>query len=257
PEVTTSPTPRWNVTISLEKDEILPKTTITINHNIWGKNNPEGIINIDWKNYPDFNDLYSDIKEISANLLHIIRSNDKELQKYKEEFINNQSTQNNVKNNYQSELNKNIATIAKHDLFLTSAVSGAVYSLVPEIVNDGIEYLGYSRRASKYATTFAQAVLIMSTTSDYVPTLTGTAVKMGFDWLGASSRVSAIAGSTTALVTSVVRADMAFNQEALLDCTIALAGGFVGSTWALQTKDWVYSFWKKGKTPHPQNGHDL
>ncbi|MBY0462873.1 MAG: hypothetical protein K2Q34_06810, partial [Alphaproteobacteria bacterium] len=25
PEVTTSPTPRWNVTISLEKDEILPK----------------------------------------------------------------------------------------------------------------------------------------------------------------------------------------------------------------------------------------
>jgi hypothetical protein len=152
---------------------------------------------------------------------------------------------NNISSQCQSDLNISNHTLVAHNLLFRSVSSGAVYSLVPELISDSVEYLGYSQRASSYAAMLVQAGLIAYTTYDYVPTLTGIAVRKSCNWLGVDSRVSSIAGTTAAVVTSVARASMDLDQEVLIDCGIAMAGSFVGSTWALHAKDWVYSFWKK------------
>lgn len=127
-------------------------------------------------------------------------------------------------------------------LFLTSAASAAVYSLVTEFVADSIRNIGYSPRTANYAATLVQAGIIAYTAHDYVPTLIGTIVRIGCDCLDVSQRSSAIASSTATVVTSVVRTDMTF-EETISGCVITLVGSFVGSTWALHAKDWVCSFW--------------
>jgi len=127
------------------------------------------------------------------------------------------------------------------ELFGSSFVSGAAYSLIPEVIRDGIEFSGYPRYAN-IAATVIQGGMIVCNTVSYAPIITGVAVRTGANWLGCPPQVSTILGSTAAVVASVCQ-----SQEAALDCmtnyAIAFAGSCAGSALALQTKSWVYGLW--------------
>lgn len=132
--------------------------------------------------------------------------------------------------------------ISRGHLFSSSFLSGAAYTVFPEISRDILEPRGYSR-ASDIVAMMLQGGVILYSTSSYVPVMTGIAVKYAFSELGFSPQVSAIAGSTTAVAASFVQ-QLIFSHETVLDtavdCTIGVIGSYAGSSLALKAKSKIY-----------------
>jgi hypothetical protein len=135
--------------------------------------------------------------------------------------------------------------IDRYTLFRSSFLSGAAYSLVPEIVRDSLESRGYLR-ASNIVATLIQGGMIVYYSSSYVAPVTGMVVRIGCGQLGFSPQTSTIAGSTAAIAASLSQ-KMIFSHETVLDSmvdvAIGVAGSYAGSTLALKAKAWVYGLW--------------
>lgn len=135
--------------------------------------------------------------------------------------------------------------IDRYKLFRSSFLSGAVYSLVPEIVRDSLESRGYAG-ASNIVATIIQGGMIVYNSSSYVAPVTGIVIRISFSQLGFSSQTSSIAGSTAAIAASLSQ-KLIFSHETVLDSVIdvaiGVAGSYTGSTLALKAKTWVYELW--------------
>jgi hypothetical protein len=136
--------------------------------------------------------------------------------------------------------------LGNSQLFSSSFLSGAVYSLIPEMIRDGIEYTGYPE-LSNIAETVVQGGIILYNTEYYVPVIAGVAVRtIAAKCLGCSPQTSTTLGSTAAVLFSVVPA-LIFSQETALDCivncSLAVGGSYAGSTVALKAKSWIYDKW--------------
>jgi hypothetical protein len=135
------------------------------------------------------------------------------------------------------------------NLFRSSFVSGAAYSLIPEIIKDGIEFSGYPKKAANVAAIVAQGAMVAYNTvnplnpSSYASTITGMAARYGSDYLGYSKDTSIVVGSTVAIVTTVLFSPEETTLDCITGCAIALAGSYAGSTLALKAKSWIYDFW--------------
>jgi len=135
------------------------------------------------------------------------------------------------------------------NLFRSSFVSGAAYSLIPEVIKDGIEFSGYPKKAADVAAMVAQGAMVAYNTVDplnpssYASTITGMAAKYGSGYLGYSNDTSIIVGSTVAIVTTVLSSPEETTLDCITGCAIALAGSYAGSTLALKAKSWIYEFW--------------
>ena len=139
------------------------------------------------------------------------------------------------------------AEIDKYQLFRSSFLSGAAYSLLPEIFRDILDSKGYFQ-TSDIVATIIQGGIIVYNTSSYVPTITGMSVRYGLNQLGFSRQASTVAGSTTAIAASLSQ-KLIFSQESVFDCVIdcalGVSGSYTGSTLALKTKSWVYELWRE------------
>jgi hypothetical protein len=139
------------------------------------------------------------------------------------------------------------------NIFRSSFVSGATYSLIPEVIKDAIEFSGYSKKAANVAAMVAQGAMVSYNTIDpltpssYASTITGIAARYGFSYLGFSNDASAIAGSTAAVVTTLLLNPEEASVDYLTRCSIALAGSYAGSTLLLKAKSWIYEFWHNEK----------
>jgi len=139
------------------------------------------------------------------------------------------------------------------NLFRSSFVSGAAYSLIPEVIKDGIEFSGYPKKAANVAAMVAQGAMVAYNTVDplnppsYASTITGMAARYGSDYLGYSNDTSIIVGSTVAVVTTVLFSPEETTLDCITGCAIALAGSYAGSTLALKAKSWIYDFWHNKK----------
>lgn len=136
--------------------------------------------------------------------------------------------------------------LSRYQLFSSSFLSGVAYSVLPEIVRDALDSRGYSV-TSNIGATLVQGGLIAYNTASYVPTITGFAVKIGFKNLGFSEQTSTTLASTAAVLASVVPA-LIFSPETATDCvvncSVAIAGSYAGSTIALRAKSWIYDKWE-------------
>lgn len=135
----------------------------------------------------------------------------------------------------------------RYELFGSSFISGAVDSLIPEFSRDFLVSRGYTIQQSNIAATVIQGGAIFCTTSYFsttpitihtvIPMITGIVVRSGCIYLGFSPQNSSIAGSTSAIITSVAQ-NLIFSQETAIDCmlgcAISMAGSYVGSTLALK-----------------------
>lgn len=132
--------------------------------------------------------------------------------------------------------------ISRGHLFSSSFLSGAAYTVLPEISRDILEPRGYSR-ASNIVAMMIQGGVILYSTSSYVPVVTGIAVRYAFSELGFSPQTSAIAGSTTAVAASLIQ-QLILSHETILDtavdCTIGVIGSYAGSSLALKAKSKIY-----------------
>lgn len=139
--------------------------------------------------------------------------------------------------------------VDSYTLFKTSFLSGAAYSLVPEIVRDALVSRGYSR-VSNVVATIVQGGIIVYHSPSYIAPLSGMVVRIGCDQLGFSPKVSAIASSTVAVVISLSE-KLIYSQETVLDSVIdvaiGFAGSYAGSTLALKAKSWVYGLLARNK----------
>jgi hypothetical protein len=131
--------------------------------------------------------------------------------------------------------------IDRYTLFSSSFLSGAVYSLVPEIVRDALESRGCPR-ASAIAILVQGGMIVYNSPSYFAP-LAGMTVRIGCSQLGFSPQASSTAGITVVIVGSLVQT-LVFSQETVLDSVvdvaIGVAGSYAGSTLALKAKSWVY-----------------
>lgn len=139
--------------------------------------------------------------------------------------------------------------ISRWHLFSSSFLSGAAYTIFPEISRDILESRGYSSRASNIVAMMIQGGVILYSTSSYAPVVTGIAVRYVFSELGFSPQASAIAGSTTAIAASFIH-QLIFSHETILDtavdCTIAVIGSYAGSSLALKAKSKIYEIFGYG-----------
>lgn len=135
--------------------------------------------------------------------------------------------------------------IDRYQLFTSSFLSGAAYSLVPEIIRDALESRGYPRTSNIVATIILGGMIVYNSSS-YIAPVTGMVVRIGCDQLGFSPQNSAIAGSTAAIAASLSQ-KLIYSHETVLDSVvdvaIGVAGSYAGSTLALKAKTWVYSLW--------------
>lgn len=135
--------------------------------------------------------------------------------------------------------------IDRYQLFTSSFLSGAAYSLVPEIVRDGLESRGYPRASNIVATIILGGMIVYNSPS-YIAPVTGMVVRISCDQLGFSPKTSAIAGSTAAIAASLSQ-KLIYSHETVLDSVvdvaIGVAGSYTGSALALKAKTWVYSLW--------------
>lgn len=137
--------------------------------------------------------------------------------------------------------------IDRYTLFSTSFLSGAAYSLVPEIVRDLLVSRGY-HGVSNAVATIVQGGMIVYYSPSYIAPITGMVVRIGCSQLGFSPQASATAGSTVAVVLSLSE-KLVFSQETILDSVvdiaIGVAGSYAGSTLAFKAKSWVYGLWTR------------
>lgn len=153
--------------------------------------------------------------------------------------------------------------IDRYTLFSSSFLSGAVYSLVPEIVRDALESRGCPL-ASAIAIIVQGGMIVYNSPSYFAP-IAGMAVRIGFSQFGFSPQASSTAGITVVIVGSLVQT-LIFSQETVLDSVvdvaIGVAGSYAGSILALKAKSWVYEqLWGRNypmimceKTCQPHSG---
>lgn len=152
--------------------------------------------------------------------------------------------------------------IDRYTLFSLSFLSGAVYSLVPEIVRDTLESRGYPR-ASAIAIIVQGGMIVYSSPSYFAP-IAGMAVRIGCSQFGFSPQTSTTAGLTVTIVTSLSQ-ELIFGKEtvfdSVVDVALGVAGSYAGSTLAFKAKSWVYEHWRGNnsmivceKTGQPHNG---
>lgn len=135
--------------------------------------------------------------------------------------------------------------IDKYELFNTSVLRGAAYTLVPEIMRDTLVSKGYPQM-SNVAATMIQGGMIVYHSSSYIPLMTGMIIKTGCSQLGFSPQVSSTAGSIATILLSLSE-KLIFSQEtiveSMVDIAIGVAGNYAGSTLALKAKSCIYGLW--------------
>ena len=145
-------------------------------------------------------------------------------------------------NTYSTDQGEIDGEISRGYLFSSSFLSGAAYTVFPEISRDILEPRGYSRTSDVVAMMIQGGVILYSTSS-YAPAITGIAVRYVFNELGFSPQASTIAGSTTAVAASFIQ-QLIFSHETVLDtvvdCAIGVAGSYAGSSLALKAKSKIY-----------------
>lgn len=131
-----------------------------------------------------------------------------------------------------------------------SAAAGAVTSLLPEMIKDGVSLTRYAEHANKVgsAITLLEGGVIAynaasyspSLTGMFLPALTGMAVRSGLNYWGVVPEKSVTAGNTVAILTSFAQR-LIFEPETsfydVLDHGIAVAANWGGSVLALHLYD--------------------
>jgi hypothetical protein len=152
-------------------------------------------------------------------------------------------------NTYPTSQGEYDEEIGRYNIFYSSFLNGAAYTLLPELIRDTLEFRGYSR-VSNVVATIVQGGMIVYNTSSYAPVVVGTLVRTSFNQLGFSQQDSIAAGITASIVTSFSQ-KLIFSQETVLNCLvdvgIGVAGSYTGSALALKAKSWAYELFGYNK----------
>ncbi len=134
--------------------------------------------------------------------------------------------------------------LAKHyELFGNSFLSGAAYSLIPEIIREALVSRGHQNASNITAMIIQGGMLFLyNTTPESI--IIGIGTRNIFEQLGFSHQISAAAGSIASVVTVAYKnliSSEAIIFDYMIHCAIAFTGSCAGSLFALQAKSW---FWR-------------